>query len=59
MDNDNHFVGFQRTIHNRTEYIPAGADQWQLAPIPHNEDFSRKIDVPPSNVVSMKRARLR
>ncbi len=52
MNKKGHFVGFQRTV---VEFLPAGLCKWQLEPIEYSDELSSKIEVPPSNIVSMKR----
>jgi len=49
------FVGFKRVI---TEYLPAGHSRWQLAPIDHDQEDTKKLSRPAMGIVSLKRERI-
>ena len=44
------FVGFNRIV---TEYLPAGADVWQLKPIDHDESVS--LGKAPKGIAGLER----
>jgi len=51
---DRHIIGFKRVV---TEYLPAGANQWQLEPIGHDESY--QLSVLPMGIEGLKRPSLR
>lgn len=48
------FVGFKRTV---VEYLPAGADEWQLEPFDHTPELSINLAEPAMGIENLKRPR--
>ena len=53
-DDDGRFIGFSRVI---VEFLPAGADKWQIEPIGKDLQVVR-LTKPPMGIARLPRARL-
>ncbi len=59
MNNPQYFrllSGFKRIV---VEYLPAGANQWQLEPIDCDDDESIRLSKEPVGIATLKRPRIK
>lgn len=52
---DGKFAGFKRIV---TEWLPPGANRWQLDSIPHDEEETQKLSKPAMGTATLGRERI-